>query len=222
MRLVKQDDGILDVLTKAVSVAGIILGGWVYFHSIYPVFTKEQQLREAKREAEALKRERVNQQMAIAANAQTMRTQAQEIEAQRGELHTLQETGAATRAEADRIRVQLAAEQSRAQQIESAAIESHLVRYRDAIVREGVDREVRRVFDAHVPLFDAREYTLNYVEQQRHKIGDVNTTAAKTEAEALSLLDQFAKTKLAPHSSYGDMYNVTIFFLDLQRRHSGL
>jgi hypothetical protein len=163
MRFAKADDGALDVLAKTISIVGIVLGGWAYFHSIYPVFNKEQQLLHAKREADVLRQERAEQQAAITANVQTIRAQAQEIESQRGELRTFQRTAAIMRAEADRIRVQLAAEQSRAQQIETAAIESHLIRYRDKIVREGIDREVKRAFDPHVSQFDARDYTLQFI-----------------------------------------------------------
>jgi hypothetical protein len=61
----------------------------------------------------------------------------------------------------------------------------------------------------------------NSLQKQRSEFGDLDTAAKKTEAEALRVLEQFAKTKLTPHAGYDDMFGLTIFFLQLQREGGG-
>lgn len=50
MNFFKQDDGILDVITKTITVISFIFGVWIYFHTIHPVFQKESELQDLKKE----------------------------------------------------------------------------------------------------------------------------------------------------------------------------
>ena len=50
MNFFKRDDGILDVITKAITVVSFIFGIWIYFHTIHPVFQKESELQDLRKE----------------------------------------------------------------------------------------------------------------------------------------------------------------------------
>lgn len=44
MRFCRKKDSILEVLTKIVTILGIIFGTWAYFNTVHPVFQKEKRL----------------------------------------------------------------------------------------------------------------------------------------------------------------------------------
>ena len=48
MKLFKKDDSILDIVSKVISILIAIFGIYIYFHTIYPIFIKEHELKEVK------------------------------------------------------------------------------------------------------------------------------------------------------------------------------
>ncbi|MEH6387962.1 kinetochore Spc7 family protein [Pseudomonas profundi] len=54
MKIFKEDDGLLDRVSKSITIAGVCFGAWAYFHTIHPVFEKEIELQNLRGESQTL------------------------------------------------------------------------------------------------------------------------------------------------------------------------
>ena len=222
MRWFNEEDGALDVLVKIVTISGVLIGTWVYFDTIHPVFEKERALLDAKSETQRLKKEIDVQHRVLTKNAHDIATQRERIETQRRQMSDLARRAGATELEALRLRTQIRAEQNRADQRETAAIESHIERYRDAIVHEGINQHILHAFDGKVATFPAREYTLHFVQEQRKNLRDrADDEATRVQLVALDILEQFARDKMTSGGNEDEIFGVTVFYLEMRLQKAG-
>ncbi|RUR46548.1 hypothetical protein [Vreelandella populi] len=54
MKFFKKDDGVVEILAKLTTIAGVLFGAWAYYHTIHPVFEKEMELQNLRGEAQGL------------------------------------------------------------------------------------------------------------------------------------------------------------------------
>jgi hypothetical protein len=242
MRWFKEDDAIIDRIVKFATLCGLIFGAWVYFHTVYPVFTKERELIEAKHEAEDLRQSTAIQRIRYVHNARQLKDQERQIDEQRTRLsqQAIHLSAASRRidalahysgrlaSQALELQRSLQAERAISRPLIETAVQQQLEQYRDRIVKTALDRLIAD--DGRAALIATR----GGAESQKEALAMLNSFNLKRfvssfvsneqsriaatgvtksiQERALTILQRFANERLRQDSGFDEMSELIPFY----------
>ena len=228
----KEDDGKADLIVKVATFAAIFLAVHQYYYKVYPVWSKQHELNEAKSalvEAGQAMQQVERQKLALQADISSLSKEKTAIENQLSslrererelekEVDTLSESHEKAianlldeaRQERDRLlkekgALQLGLHRAKesSEKLLVETLSAHLERFASEIFRKKLDA----ILTSKVDMLDLKRDALAYVEQQR------GTVRTRSERVALDILKVYATTKIPDDSKkYTSILGVYIEF----------
>jgi septal ring factor EnvC (AmiA/AmiB activator) len=208
--LTKNDDSWLDLIVKVATVSTFIWGVIVFMHTIYPVFAKEKELLEAKDEIEKLKSISGNLNNEINDNNKILAQLKADVAIKEARVTELAQQLSEAAAKEYALKRTLDASQSEAQRNHYEAVQAHLARITEALARDVIDSQVRKVYNKSDPDFDLQKRALEVAAAALK-----DTTKDKPEREAYSELEKYAHERLKPGiKDFGTIFMIRVYYIE--------
>ena len=199
MRFFKADDSIFDIISKSITIAVAFVGTFTYFHTIYPVFTKEKELKETKENLIQLDKE-YNQKKIVLTNTNN------ELSEKEAKLTRLEKTLEAKTIELDSIRFKYQTIQEELVRTKSDAIKAYLYKQMSEVVNEDIHQVYTNILNTNKP-FRVKDYAIKIA-----KKGMKESDKKSNEYKANEILLEFAQTKLTDNSTFNEIFNIIAFY----------
>ena len=204
---VKHDDGCLDIAVKLLSIIGILFGAYAYFHTVHPIFTKEQQLLNTKVALQKLQKEGIRLEGDIKQKEERLAELENDLEEKKARMVALQQYSERKSEEAATLQRKVSKLESALDQTRILTVRAIVMRHMDKIVDEAVSAEIAEKYRKEKNTFDLKQRCLVVA-----KKGLKDSKPGEFENIAFQVLELFATKKLEPGiKKYGPMFEIMTF-----------
>lgn len=211
IRWYKKDDGLLEAARSLSTVLTLVFGVWVFFHTVQPIFEKEQELSTTKIQLDELSYN-------ISAKNKELKDLQLEVTNKGSELKDYEQKLTKNVDKNKELQSQIDLKEQRITDLNTSlkdanqsAIRAHVYRYMNQIAEEGIRRTAFPTYEKDK--FDVQKYTVELVEKEiRNYQNDSN------EASALEMIKKFATTRLSPESKFTDIFELITFEYSLNQK----